>query len=186
MTSSPLHVLADDVVARVRVLADGAARPVFVGIDGLGGAGKSTLAQRLADEVEDTCLVHLDDFARPGVPGWEQARFEQQLAQPLRSGREGRYQRWDWDSDTGAEWHTVPVDSVVVVEGVSSTRTELSVPWSLTVWVDTPRDLRLARGVKRDGEALRAQWENVWMPEEDAYVDAQSPHLRADLVIRGF
>jgi uridine kinase len=180
------EVAVDDVVARVRVLADGAPRPVFVGIDGLGGAGKSTLAQRLADKIGCVRVVHVDDFARPGVPGWEQARFEREVAQPLRSGREGRYQRWDWDSDTGAEWHTVPVDSVVVVEGVSSTRAEVAVPWSLTVWVDTPPDVRLARGVERDGEALRAQWEQVWMPEEDAYIDAQSPHLRADLLVRGF
>lgn len=175
----------DYLMVRVHALTARPERPLYLGIDGEGGAGKSTLALRIAAAVDGSCIVRLDDFARPGVAGWDQSRFEWQVLEPLRTRRDGYYQRWDWDRDVGAEWHVVPRDSVVLIEGVSATRVELAVPWALTVWVDTPRALRLARGVERDGEQMRAQWEQLWMPEEDAYVAAQSPHLRADFVVRG-
>jgi uridine kinase len=72
-----------------------------------------------------------------------------------------------------------------VVEGVSSMRTELGRYWDLAIWVTCSYAIRLARGVARDGEERRAQWEKVWMPAEDAYLAAQHPDRRADMVING-
>lgn len=63
---------------------------------------------------------------------------------------------------------------------------ELGACWDLTVWVETPRSICLARGVKRDGEAMRSQWTDVWMPKEDAYIVAQRPEKRADLIVNGY
>jgi hypothetical protein len=51
---------------------------------------------------------------------------------------------------------------------------------------ETPREVRLRRGIERDGEHLRGMWTHTWMPEEDAYVREQQPHLRADLVVAGW
>jgi uridine kinase len=103
----------------------------------------------------------------------------------LLAGRAARYQRWDWDSDQGAEWHRVDPGSVVVVEGVSATRREAGVPWQLKIWVDAPRDVRLARALQRDGADMLAQWTEVWMPSEDAYAASQAPEQHADLVVSG-
>jgi uridine kinase len=159
---------------------------LLVAVDGLGGAGKSTLAAFLASRLPgDVTVVHTDDFAGPRVSGWDWARFLREVADPLRRGEAGRYRRYDWDEDRPAEWHDVPCRGVVLVEGVSSTRRELGVAWDLTVWVETPREVRLARGVARDGEAMRWKWEEVWQPEEDRYVAEQGPDRRADVVIRG-
>ena len=58
--------------------------------------------------------------------------------------------------------------------------------WDLTIWVDTPRTIRLARGIQRDGEARQSQWTDVWMPEEDVYIAAQLPAERADLIVNGY
>lgn len=154
-------------------------------IDGEGGAGKSTLAAWLAAAVGAVTVVCLDDFARPSAPGWDRERLIRQVLDPLLAGCPGCYQRWDWSTDRGAEWHEVPVGGVVIVEGVSAIREELSDRWDLTVWVSTPRAVRLERGVARDGEALRQRWLEVWMPEEDAYVVAQRPAGRADLLVDG-
>ena len=99
--------------------------------------------------------------------------------------RPGRYQRWDWDTDTGAEWHDVPLRATVVVEGVGSTRTELGSPWDLTVWVDAPQEVRLRRGVERDGVAMRHVWVDIWIPQEDRYVASERPHERADVIVSG-
>lgn len=187
---SPTHLAGSEAVrvllARIKVIhRRRGRRTTLVAIDGYGGAGKTTLAAALADCLIDAVVVHTDDSARPNVPGWEWQRFVAQVLDPLLSDRAARYQRYDWGQDRLAEWHDVPVGGVVIAEGVSILRRELGDPWDVKVWIDCPHDLRLARGVARDGEAPRGQWEQVWMPEEDAYFTDQRPDLRADYVIDG-
>lgn len=181
----PITMTTAELAAHIRNLRGEKPGTLLVAIDGEGGAGKSTLAALLAAELGTAAVVCLDDFARPTVPGWDMPRMISQVLDPLRAGRSGRYQRWDWETDLGAEWHDVPAGGVVIVEGVSATRAELAGRWDLTVWVSTPRDIRLARGLTRDGEAMREQWLTVWMPEEDAYVAEQHPAERADVIVIG-
>lgn len=158
---------------------------VFIGIDGYGGAGKSTLASRIAAAVPESVVVHVDDFAAPDIPEWDWGRFRQQLLLPLIAGRPAHYQRWDWDRDDGAEWHDVQPGQVVIVEGVSSTRHAVGAPWALTVWVETPRDIRLERALERDGRAMMPKWLDVWLPSEEAYVAHEDPLSRVDLIVIG-
>jgi uridine kinase len=57
--------------------------------------------------------------------------------------------------------------------------------YHVRVWVDAPRDVRLARGVERDGEEARRTWEDVWMPSEERYVERDDPVSCAHLVVDG-
>ena len=149
----------------------------WVGVDGKGATGKTTLAAQIAAALPGSVVVHIDDFARPDVKGWERER-------PLLAGRPGRYQRWDFDRNVGAEWHTVPVGVPVIVEGVSATDERLGVPWDFTIWVEVPYEVRLARAMERDGPERMDRWLTDWMPSEDAYQTAQRPQDRVDLVYR--
>ncbi len=158
---------------------------MLVAIDGHGGAGKSSLARRIARSVEGVTVVCLDDFARPSRPGWDRERFCRQVLLPLLEDRSGKYQRWNWVTDHGADWRDVPVGGTLVVEGVSATTNELGRPWDLTIWVDASEDVRLRRGVERDGEGMRQTWEKVWIPAENAYVASQHPQERVDLIVNG-
>lgn len=160
-------------------------RTVFVGIDGFGASGKSSLADAIAASVSRATVVRVDDFSGPGVPEWDVPRFRAQLLAPLLAGRPARYQVWSWDLDAGSEWREVPPGRVVVVEGVSSTRAEADVPWDLTIWVDAPREVRLARALERDGEAMLRRWLDDWMPSEQAYAAREQPLERIDLVVNG-
>ena len=182
----PELVSVPGVVERIKKIRRGKHGTVLVAIDGAGGAGKSTISASIADQMGTSCIICLDDFARPSVPGWDQERFRRQVLSPLLAEQDACYQRWDWPTDSGAEWHRVPAGSIVIIEGVSSTRTELGDCWDLTIWVDTPRSIRLARGIQRDGEAMQTQWTDRWMPEEDAYMAEQQPAERADLVVNGY
>jgi uridine kinase len=112
-------------------------------------------------------------------------RLRAQLLSPLLAGQAARYQVWDWDLDLGGEWVDVAPGRVVVIEGVSSTRAEVGAPWDLTIWVDAPRELRLARAVERDGAALLPRWLDEWMPSEEAYAARERPEQRVDLIVRG-
>lgn len=172
-----------EAVARIAATRDGQTR--WVGIDGCGGAGKSTLAGAIAAAVPDAVVVHVDDFAGPRIAEWDWDRFDAQLVQPLLTGHPARYQRWDWVADAGAEWHDVLPGAVVVVEGVSATRREVRAPWALTVWVEASRDTRLARALVRDGAAMLPRWLQDWMPSEEAYIARERPRQRVDLIVSG-
>ncbi|MDQ3381710.1 MAG: uridine kinase [Actinomycetota bacterium] len=173
------------IVESIRDLRPTGRETRIVAIDGYGAAGKSQLAERLARKLGEVTIVHTDDFARPNVPGWEWIRMRTQVLEPVLSDRPGRYQRYDWESDQPAEWHDVPVGGTLIVEGVSSLRDELGRYWDYGIWLDLSHDLRLQRGIGRDGEALRSKWVEVWIPEEDEYFSRQRPNEKADLVIDG-
>jgi uridine kinase len=182
----PRRVSRAEVVAAVAALADGLPdRTVWVGIDGFGAAGKTSLAAAIEAAVRRACVVHVDDFAGPPIPEWDWPRFRAQVLLPLLDGNRARYEVWDWDRDAGAGWRDVPAGSVVVVEGVSSTRAELGAPWDLTVWVDAPREVRLRRARERDGAAMQRRWLDDWLPSEEAYAAREHPQDRVDLIVNG-
>lgn len=83
------------------------------------------------------------------------------------------------------EWRTVPVGHFVIVEGCYSLRKELAPLLDFRIWVESPKSLRLDRGIDRDGETNRHLWEDLWMPAEDRYVEAEQPQDRAELILDG-
>ncbi len=174
-----------DAVATVAARVGGRSGTRWVGVDGFGASGKTTLAGRLAAALPDAVVVHLDDFARPDLRGWERDRFTVQVLEPLLAGRSARYQRWDFATNAGAEWVEVPPGRVVVVEGVSATDVRVGVPWDVTLWVDAAEAVRRSRIADRDGERLRQRWLSDWIPMEEAYVVDQRPQERIDLLVDG-
>ncbi|MFL6045207.1 MAG: uridine kinase [Propionibacteriaceae bacterium] len=173
-----------DPVAAVVAALQGREGTRWIGVDGKGATGKTSLAARIAAALPGSVIVHIDDFARPDLRGWERARFVRQVLEPLLAGRPAHYQRWDFDRNAGAGWHTVPTGLPVVVEGVSSTDMRVGVPWDFTIWIEVPYEIRLARALERDGPEMMERWLTDWMPSEDAYEQEQRPQDRVDLVYR--
>jgi uridine kinase len=167
------------------LVAARAGSTVWIGIDGFGGAGKTTFAQRLAKALPGAVVVHIDDFYGPHTPEWDWTRFVSQVRDPLLAGQVARYQSWDWDRDEGGAWHDIAPGGPVIVEGVSSTRAEVGIAWNVQIWLDAPRDVRLARALERDGPAKLSRWLDDWMPSEERYAAREHPQQRVDLVISG-
>jgi uridine kinase len=166
---------------------------VFVGIDGPGASGKSTLAKQLSAALGAAYLVHVDDFYLPssrrserlGETGaqFDLPRLAAQVTEPASRGEDIRYQRYDWTHDDLAEWIEIPKEASIIVEGVFSLTAELRAAYTFKIWCVADPAVRLARGIARDGEEARSDWTNVWMPAEDDYAQSQRPDLLADLVV---
>jgi uridine kinase len=184
-------------VSRIAQLADDQ-RLVLVGVDGQGGAGKSLWASALAEALRPhvVATVRMDDFFLPSAQRpqeeprpiggeFDWPRLRDEVLIPLRSGISARFERYDWTLDALAETHEVAPEGVVIVEGVYVIRRELAELYDLRVWVDCPRDVRLSRGLERDGQEARSLWEQDWMPAEDRYVREHRPEQRADVVVDG-
>lgn len=176
--------------ARIRATAPRLGRVRLVCVDGPAGSGKSTLAgvltERLAGEEGARCaVVHMDDL----YEGWSGlgsvwARVEEQVITPLARGLPARYQRYDWHAGCFAEWIQVPVPDVLVLEGCGSAPRAVDDRAVLRVFVEAPAQVRLARGLARDGEAERGNW-LAWMDDEAAEFVREDTRARADLVIDG-
>jgi uridine kinase len=154
----------------------------IVGIDGHGGAGKSTVAARLADEL-DAQVVHTDDFASWADPVNWWPRLRDQVLVPLAAGEAATFQPTQWD-DTKPDPVIVQPGHLVVVEGVTAIRSAFRRFLALKIWVETPCDLCLHRGLARDGEQAREQWEQ-WLAAEDEYIARERPQAYADIVFDG-
>ncbi len=168
------------VAARIAAAGEGTR---WIGIDGFGAAGKSTLAALIAAEVEDSVVVPIDHFGRSRLRDWDRDLFVAQVVEPILDGRPGRYQRWDLVADEGLDWVVVPIDRPIIVEGVSATDVRLPVPWDVRLWMDVPAEVRRARIAHRDTPELLERWRTDWWPSEEEYVRTQDPRSRADAVV---
>jgi uridine kinase len=154
----------------------------IVAVDGPGGAGKSSLAEYLA-HVLDASIVHTDDFASWSNPvDWWPELLEKVLV-PLAAGRSVRYTPTSWDGSEKNEMVIEPAN-FAVLEGVTASRAAFRPYLTYSIWIETPRHLRLRRGLHRDGEEARADWDR-WMAQEDAYMDQEQPAKHADVVLPG-
>lgn len=154
----------------------------LVCVDGPAGSGKTTLSAALADVVPDTQVVHCDELLQGwrGLPGL--AETIAALLAPLASGEVGRWRRWDWVADQWAETREVRPGGLLVLDGVGSWSPAIADLVGVLVWVEAESAERLTRGLARDGEAMRSQWEQ-WRLDEDDLFARLDTRAHADLVV---
>ena len=169
----------------------------LVAIDGFGGAGKSTLAEHIVSTYGSSQIIHMDDFYKPSNKrlqleiskkesgsDYDIKRLSDDIIIPIINGMEAKYQRYDWNMDKLAEWHTIEPNGLIIVEGVYSISNQLYNKYDIKIFVECNRELRLKRGLERDGESALDFWEQ-WMIGEEKYFQEQKPRDRADFTISG-
>jgi uridine kinase len=154
-------------------------RTRLVGIDGAGGAGKSTLAATMSDKIVST-----DDFVTAPWGWYDFERLRREVIDPLLRGEPARYQRMDWTDGELKDWHVVEPGGVVVIEGVAALDVRLRDAYDHRIWVETPREICFRRGLERDGEDALPLWE-VWAEKERRYWEEQRPREAADEIVDG-
>jgi len=198
-------------IARLRERLVAGNDPLFVGIDGRSGVGKSTLVTAVSkdsaeagDGIGEVTVIEGDDFYAGGsAEVWDRQtaaekadrvidwRRQRGVLERLRRCGVAEWHPFDWDAE---DWDSdiVPLESapivaraapVVVLEGAYSCRPELHDLLDLRVLLDVPRDVRRRQLLEREGDAYRADWETRWSTAEDYYFGTVMPPERFDLVL---
>jgi uridine kinase len=170
---------AQPVLELIAAAAQDATGVVLVGVGGHGGAGKTTLAQM----IPGATIVSTDEFW--DGKGFDIERLSREVVAPLSHGAAAHFTSYDWAAREQRGSRAIEPVGVVVVEGVCALHRTLRRSYAVRVWVEAPYDLRLERGVARDGEDARATWVDVWMPSEDRYVERDDPVSSADVIVDG-
>lgn len=173
--------------------------PTLVGVDGCGGAGKSTLARGINEALGGrAAIVGCDDFYRPLIGAqysrltpeeayenyFDWRRLRDEVLTLMRERNRARYQRYDWSTDRLAQWIEIEPREIVIVEGVFSTRPELRTLIEVAIFIETPREERMRRMLARPQASIG--WMDRWISAEDWYLEHIAPHRKADLVVEGF
>jgi uridine kinase len=161
-----------------------------VTVDGPAGSGKTTLAGAVLAEAaraewpDVVEVVHMDDL----YDGWRGvltvADQVHDLVCALRDHGAAAYRRYDWHRAAYAEERRLLLPDLLVLEGVGSSAAACDELVAVHVWVEAPRELRLARGLERDGQVLRAQWLR-FVSDEEAVHRRERTRERAHLVVDG-
>ncbi len=178
------HVAA--VVSLARTAEARCGDVVVVALDGPSGAGKTTLAHGIELALAPTgpvAVVHMDHLY-PGWDGLAQAPrlLTAQVLEPLSRGERAAYRLWSWVREEWTGTREVPPCRFLVVEGCGSSVQPAGGYAAVSVFVDADTALRMRRGIDRDGEGYRPQWQR-WADQEAALFSADATRERADLVL---
>ncbi|MDJ1372776.1 uridine kinase family protein [Gulosibacter molinativorax] len=168
-------------------------RPLIIGIDGRGGAGKSTLATRIQDARAGVEIISTDDIAwHHSVLSWHPLLVEHVL-EPIRRGEPVEYRPDAWVERGREGAIRVTRDArILIVEGTGTLDDQVLRYLDLSIWVQCDYDLArtraidrdVATGVNGDRQASVAFWED-WQREEVPYFIEQAPWSKADAIVLG-
>lgn len=169
---------------------------VIVAISGFGGAGKSTLAERLGEhyQVKRAQIVQLDNlFVEPpygsGIFDDYDWPLITHIIEEVRQGKRLQYQGRGFLGERPI--FNEPLPKVVIFEGVRLLRPEVMPNFDVTVWVDCPHNLALERGKERDrqqgaDETHISRWDTEWGPLDDRYFDGYRPDRLATFLYKEY
>ena len=143
----------------------------LIAIDGRAGAGKTTLAEKLFEELsgsQSVAVIHMDDL----YAGWDNALGDQ-LTKTLETivkahlskvAIEVRIFNWalmQFDSSKTL----MPVD-VLILEGVGAGQKIVREHGAELYWLDIDADLGIERVLKRDGNTIAEQMKQWQIDQE--------------------
>ena len=185
-------------------------RRIRIAIDGVDGAGKTTLADALAPLVaakgRPVIRASVDDFHNPRSIRYARGRhspdgfyldsydydsFYRLLLEPLSVEGSGEYaaKRFDLDNDRPFDLHLQQAEpaAALIVDGIFLHRRELRRCWDLSIFLKVDFDISLPRGAARGQGADAIDPDS---PSHQRYVGGQrrylaecDPEQQADIVI---
>ncbi|MCP8616304.1 kinase [Salirhabdus salicampi] len=183
-------------------------RPFIVGIDGLSGAGKTTIANQLLKELNmnKVMCLHIDDYIverekryHTGFEEWyeyyylqwDTKRLIHDVFVPLRNkGSKINLPYYHSTTDTTINTEIEVTDtSIVMIEGIFLQRKEWREYFDFVIYVDCPRKVKYKRVLQRDSyigdykKRLKKYKRRYW-PGEQHYVNLENPMEKANIVYK--
>ena len=162
---------------------------IIIAIDGMAGAGKTTIAERLA-RLCDANVVHTDDFHIPfklrtpnrlAEPGGN-LHYEKMLKEvilPLQEGKQLNFRPYDCKTGLMAAPRIFDDKILTIVEGTYSMHPKFGKYWDLAIFFDISPEEQLRRLSLRNGEKL-SDFTDKWIPMETKYFEAFGIKEKAD------
>ena len=167
-----------------------------IALSGFGGAGKSTLANSLAELLGDAVVIHLDDFIIDRLSkrsadwnGINWSRLVSEVLKPIADGASAiEYGVYDWKSNSLSGKKSLVLPKYVILEGIGLIRENLRDFFAVTIWIDIPLETASARGKHRDvveyGATHHAElWDTIWTPNDRDYFIKYQPQVHADYLL---
>jgi uridine kinase len=183
-----------------------------IAIDGLTASGKTSLGHELARAVSrrgrSTFRASLDDFKRPwserhlydrlSGEGYYRNAFDREAAcrlllEPSGPAADGIVALCSIDPITQIDHSTVtsviPVDGVLIVDGVFAYRPEINSYWDLRIWVEIDSELSVRRGIERDAGRLvsaagaEALHRDRYLAGELLYIEEVDPKSFVEVIV---
>ncbi len=164
---------------------------VVVAIDGRCASGKTTLAEKLCEEI--ICnVIHMDDFfLRPEqrtVERYAEAggnvdreRFLSEILQPLQTEKAFSYRPFDCHTMTLGAPIKVKPNAITVIEGTYSCHPAFWKYYDLHIFLTTTPEKQLERLSKRKNANIQMFVEK-WIPLEERYFTACKPEINCEMV----
>jgi uridine kinase len=185
-------------------------KTLIIGIDGLGGAGKTTIVNSLKLELSNknynSFILHIDDFIHPKIIRYIESKAEwycyyniqwrynyliKEIFMPIKEGIEidKEIEIYNMDNDAYTlEQIKIPQGSILLLEGIFLQRKEIRKYFDYIIYLDTPKEVRLNRVIDRDkyignSEDIKSKYDRRYFPAENKYVEEYCPMENADFVL---
>ncbi len=180
---------------QINSLAHPTNRPLIIAVSGFGGAGKTTLANKLKIQLTDAQVVCIDSFTigqhwyrSADWANFDRSRFTQEILQPARGNQFPLvYSHGTWPGQTGSPTVRVPQAKYLIVKGCSIFHPDLLRYYDYKIWVDCPLSAATKRGMWRDKYVHKDPqdyyWQNIWMPNEKEFYDKYHPDKAANIIL---
>ena len=187
------------------------AHPTRVAIDGIPGAGKTTLADELAvvlrEQGREVIRATIEDFLNPSsvrhpwsdsAEGWynhntDLGALHRVLLDPLGPDGDRRIQRAVYDKATDTAVSppvtTAAINAVLLFDGVFLLRNELSGRWDLRIFVSADFEKALDRSRIRDqtplmsADEVEQRYRRRYIPSQHFYFETIHPAEHADIIV---
>ena len=171
--------------------------PFVISIDGLCGAGKTTIANAIQKwhQEQGICadIIHMDHFflqkhqrsmQRLAEPGGniDYERFTQDIVSKLKNTAPLYYTPFNCTTMTMDEPIQIQASQVVIVEGSYSLHPVFKKYYDISIFVTTPKEEQLSRLKKRGSDVFEMFiWR--WIPMENKYFSHYKIEESCDLII---
>lgn len=184
-------------------------RPYIIGIDGLSGAGKTTITETITKELtyegQKVLVIHIDDLIEErekryntGHPEWYEyyclqwdvQGIKEKLFEAIREKLNHLHLKfYDKENDRCyMENINIEQSNIILIEGVFLQRKEWRNFFDYMIYLDCPKIVRSERVLQRDAyigdmnERLKKYEQRYWAGE-DYYFKVVNPIQGADIVI---